>query len=125
MDPVTGEQSLISNNTISGPNLFDSPTGIDVDPAGRIFVLDEDSVVAVNYATGEQSAVTNDSISNDDLFDAPATLTSKRREPDRHPDQFSAGGAVIGVDAAGQQSYISTTPSTPDGLLRQQQVTDG
>ena len=40
VDPDTGQQTPLSNNTVSSANLFVDPVGVAVDPIGRLIVAD-------------------------------------------------------------------------------------
>ncbi len=76
---AAGQATLLSTNSISGTDLFDTPFSSAITPAGRILVADEDSqglgetgaVIDVNRATGEQTALSTNAISGPDLFQEP------------------------------------------------------
>jgi len=123
VDPVTGQQTVVSNNAINaGTDLFADPFGIVLDATGRILVADESSqgvsnnggVIRVDPASGQQTAVSNDTINTGtDLFDDPNGLALDPQGRILIADGESQGvsftGAVIRVDpATGQQTAVST-----------------
>jgi Ca2+-binding RTX toxin-like protein len=76
---AAGQASVLSTNTISTLELFDTPFSSVVTPAGRILVADENSqglgdtgaVIAVDPGTGQQTAFSTNAISGPDLFSEP------------------------------------------------------
>jgi Ca2+-binding RTX toxin-like protein len=99
-------QTLLSNNEISGPDLFDTPVGIAVNSSGRIFVADAGipGIVTVDRRTGRQRLLT----SGDNLA-SPAAI-------DTGPSLFVADsfgiqnrdGSIIAVNPAnGDQSLVA------------------
>jgi RTX calcium-binding nonapeptide repeat (4 copies) len=104
----TTNQTLVSNNQISGPDLFDEPLGITVSPAGRIFVADAGipGVIAVDPDDGQQRLVsTNDNLASPvaiDLAPGPRLFVA---------DSFgiqNRDGSIIAVNPAnGQQSLVA------------------
>lgn len=84
VDPGTGQQSLVSNNSRSPTAMFRSPTGIAVEQSGEILVADPDSpapvsgtkgaIIAVDPASGAQKLITNNDTSTAGLFEDPSGL---------------------------------------------------
>jgi Ca2+-binding RTX toxin-like protein len=123
VDPNTGQQSLVTNNDVSGPDLLKEPAGVLVRPDGRLLVFDYNSgspptgAVLNLDASGQLSVFSNNDVSGPDLFSDPhrgaLDLNGRLLVAD-----FSAEGgpgAVIGVDSAGQQSLVASNASAgPD-----------
>ena len=115
VDPATGQQTLVSDNTINtGTDLFVDPYGIALDAQGRILVTDNDSqgdssgaVIRVDPATGQQTAVSTNAINTgSDLFVDPYGIALDAQGRILVSDN---SGAVIRVDpVTGQQTAVST-----------------
>jgi Ca2+-binding RTX toxin-like protein len=104
---TTTNQTAISNNRISGPDLFDEPVGITVSRDGRIFVADGGSgVITVDPDDGQQRLISaNDNFAFPlalDLAPGPRLLVADASGiGDR-------GAAVISVDPAnGAQRVVA------------------
>jgi RTX calcium-binding nonapeptide repeat (4 copies) len=115
VNPATGQATLISDNAVSGPDLFSDPFGVVVDRAGRILIADTTAfttggVIKVNPGTGEQTAFSNNSISIPDLFDEPfgLGLSQSGRPLVADISAFTGNkGGIIGVDAQGQELAVT------------------
>jgi Ca2+-binding RTX toxin-like protein len=120
VDPATGQQTAVSSNEISSTDLFEEPSGIALDAAGRILITDFDSqgvgttgaVIRVDPITGQQTAVSNNLISTPDLFEDPSDIVldgaGRALVTDREGMGVGNNGAVIRVDpATGQQASVS------------------
>jgi Ca2+-binding RTX toxin-like protein len=121
VDPSTGEQTLVSNNTLSPPGLFVNPFGITVEGSGTILIADPDSpaavsgtkgaIIAVDPLTGTQKVVTNNDNSQADLFsnplgvaiETPGTLLVANTAADSNTD-----GVILANRSSGQQYALST-----------------
>jgi sugar lactone lactonase YvrE len=101
-------QKLLSNNQISGPDLFDTPVGIAVNSSGRIFVADAGvpGVIAVDPRTGRQRLVTSG-----DNFASPWAIDIGPGPRLFVADTFGIqdrDGSIIAVNPAnGDQSFIA------------------
>ena len=102
----TTNQTLVSNNEISGSDLFGAPLGLTVSPRGRIFVADaRGRVVAVDRA-GQQRLVTEgDNLASPvaiDLAPGPRLFVA---------DSFGTqgrDGSIVSVDPAnGAQRFVA------------------
>jgi Ca2+-binding RTX toxin-like protein len=136
VDPVTGQQTAVSDNSINtGTDLFENPTGIVLAPDGTILVTDPNSsggsgaLIRVDPATGQQTAVSTNAINaGTDRFVNPIDLVLEPSgsilvvDPESQPD---SSGAVIRVDpVTGQQTAVSNDDinigidllSDPDGI---------
>jgi hypothetical protein len=121
VDPTTGEQTLLSDNTINtGADLFEEPEDVALEADGSILVADNatgtaDRVIRVNPATGQQTLVSDNTVNTGtDLFTNLAGITV---EPSGQilvtvldaDAPHGSGGAVIRVNpATGQQSVVSS-----------------
>src|SRR5262245_25296240 len=116
IDPATGQQTLISDNTISGPNLFNRPSGVEIARDGTLLVTDANAtaVIAVDPATGQQSLVSNNTISGPNLLDSPKGIKIDPSGRILVADQES--DSVVAIDrATGQQTLVSNNAvSGPD-----------
>ncbi|MEK6277226.1 MAG: hypothetical protein AABM29_04350 [Actinomycetota bacterium] len=109
VDPDTGQQSLVSDNAVSGLDLFEDPQGIVVTRAGEAYVSDASAdgdtgaVIKVELTTGQQSLVAANSLSAVDFFDNPAGIAREANgklvvaDLDSPPGATD-DGAVVGVD---------------------------
>jgi Ca2+-binding RTX toxin-like protein len=118
VDPVSGQQSLISDNSISGPDLLEAPMGVALEPGGTLLVADADgpspgsegALIRVDPVSGGQALVSDNEISVLDLFESPSGVVVG---PDGEAyvsdaDADGGDGAVIRVDpGSGQQSLVS------------------
>jgi hypothetical protein len=104
----TTNQTLVSNNQISGPDLFDLPLGLTVSPEGRMFVADAGipGVVAVDRK-GRQRLVTSG-----DNFASPVAIDIGPGPRLFVADAFgiqNRDGSIIAVNPAnGSQSFITS-----------------
>jgi Ca2+-binding RTX toxin-like protein len=121
VDPSTGQQTLVSNDTVSPPGLFVNPFGITVEGSGTILIADPDSraavsgtkgaIIAVDPLTGAQKLVTNNDKSQTDLFsnplgvavETPGTLLVANTAADPNAD-----GVTLVNRSSGQQYALST-----------------
>ena len=115
VDPATGKQTLISSNTQpvnAGDPLFSQPSGIVVQPSGRILVLDRTAfgnsggVIAVDPATGKQTKLSAN--------DQPVNSSSQFFADPRGGIELSRTGEILVVDANafGGGGVISVDPAT-------------
>jgi sugar lactone lactonase YvrE len=100
-------QTLISNNDISGPDLFDTPLGLTVSPSGRIFVADARArVIAVDPDDGRQRL-----ISENENFASPVAIDLAPGPRLFVADSFGVenrDGSIIAVNPAnGSQSLVA------------------
>ena len=116
IDPATGQQTLISDNTISGPNLFSYPSGVDIARDGTLLITDANNtaVIAVDPTTGQQSLVSDNTISGPNLLDAPSAIKIDPAGRILVADQES--DSVVAINrATGQQTLVSNNAvSGPD-----------
>jgi Ca2+-binding RTX toxin-like protein len=139
VDPVTGQQTPVTNPTINtGTDLLFGPVDLALDPNGDILIADYDSVgvgnngaiIRVDPATGQQSFVSNDTINTGtDLFQDPYGVAVAANGDIIVSDGESQGvtnhGAIIRVDpATGQQTAISndTINTAPDVMENPDEV---
>jgi RTX calcium-binding nonapeptide repeat (4 copies) len=78
VNPRTGAQRPISSNAISGPDLFDEPSGVVREPRGSYAVVDwhafagnDGGVIRVNPRTGAQRTLASNERPGPDLFGDP------------------------------------------------------
>ena len=124
-DPdVTGNQTMVSNHQISGPDLWREPTGIAVSPEGRIFIADPAtaSVIAVDPDDGQQRLVSSNAISGPDNLASPAALAIGPGPRLFVADFFGLedrDGSILEVDPAnGQQRLVAAgTVNERDDLV--------
>ena len=121
IDPATGQQTALSNNLISGPNLFADPSDPIVDSAGRVLLTDREgmgvgnngAVLRVDPVSGQQVSVSDENINaGTDLFDGPLGIgldpAGRILVADGDSQGVGGNGAVIRVDpVSGQQTAIS------------------
>jgi Ca2+-binding RTX toxin-like protein len=126
VNPATGAQHPLSNNAISGLNLFRDPTGVALDPGGTIVVADPDAfggsggLIRVDPDSGQQAALSSNAGSSLGLFSDPSNVVvaPSGRLLVADSSAYGGSGAVIGVDAAsGQQSLVSNNASSPAKLF--------
>ena len=118
-----GAQTIVSDNTISGPDLFESAYDLAVARDRTILVLDDSqsggAIIRVNPRTGQQSLLSTNTISGPDLFDAiqgvEVLLNGSLLVTD-YQAFGDMGGGLIGVSAkTGQQSLVaSNAQAGPD-----------
>jgi hypothetical protein len=103
----TTNQTLVSNNQISGPDLFDTPLGLTVSPEGRMFVADAGipGVVAVDKKGRQRLVTSGDNLASPvaiDLAPGPRLFVA---------DAFgiqNRDGSIIAVNPAnGSQSFVA------------------
>ena len=103
----TTNQTLVSNNQISGPDLFDTPLGLTVSPAGRIFVADAGvpSVIAVDRDGGQRL------VASGELFASPVAIDLAPGPRLFVADTFGTenrDGSIVSVNPAnGSQSLVA------------------
>jgi Ca2+-binding RTX toxin-like protein len=118
----TGVQAYFSNNTISGPDLFEDPYGVLIRPSSRILVTDggTDAVVAVNR-TGQQSLLSGDPSPGPQLFFNPhrSTLDLQGRLLVVDFDASPGGaGAVFRVNPrTGEQTVVTNSDVSDQDLF--------
>jgi Ca2+-binding RTX toxin-like protein len=126
VDPNTGAQRALSNNSISGQNLFRDPNGLALDPGGTIVVADPDAfggsggLIRVDPDTGQQSPLSSNASSGLKLFADPVNVVvaPSGRLLVADSAAFGGSGAVIGVDPnSGAQSLVSNNASSPTPLF--------
>ena len=129
VDPQTGQQSPLSNNDISGPNLFADPVGIAIAGSGTILVTDSnasggDGAVIRVEATGQQTLVSNNQLSSTDLLADPFGIAVERSgtllvgDPSSPAPVSGSSGAVIAIDpSSGAQKLIANNDSSQEGLF--------
>jgi Ca2+-binding RTX toxin-like protein len=103
----TTNQTLVSNNNISGPDVFDTPLGLTVSPEGRMFVADAGvpGVIAVNR-DGQQRLLTAG-----ENFASPVAIDIAPGPRLFVADSFGVqnrDGSIIAVNPAnGSQSFVA------------------
>ncbi len=124
VDPSTGQQTALSNNTISTPGLFSDPTGVAVSPSGMLLVADSDAsgggggVIAVDPGTGQQTAVSNNTVSPTPAFVNPFGITVENSgtilvaDPDSPAPITGSKGAIIAVDPGTVAKRLVTNNDT-------------
>jgi Ca2+-binding RTX toxin-like protein len=126
VDPSTGAQRALSNNSISGQNLFTDPNGLALEPDGTIVVADPGAsggsggLIRVDPDTGQQTPLSSNAISPIHLFADPVNVVVAPSGRLMVADSSANGGtgAVIGVDpSTGQQSLVSNNLSSPTPLF--------
>lgn len=130
-------QTVISSNAISGPDLFSDPYGITVDAAGRILVADfsagadrTGAVIEVDPATGEQRMISSNALSLEDYLSSPLGLTVGGGGRIFVADTFGQDGrdgSVIEIEPAnGEQRLVAASPfNERDGLVDPSGITTG
>jgi outer membrane protein assembly factor BamB len=117
VDPATGQQTLISDNSVSGPNLFQGPQAVDAASDGTLLVTNySGTVVAVDPATGQQSLVSDNTISGPNLLSSPVGI---RVDPTGRILVTDDGNdSVVAIDrATGQQSLVTDDATSANDLL--------
>jgi hypothetical protein len=121
VNPSSGQQTAVSNNTISPPDLFADPKGLEIDSAGRPLVVDPEgqgvgnfgAVIRVSPSSGLQTSISDQNINTGtDYFSDPEGIGLERSGVIlvADPDSLGVGGngAVIRVNpATGQQTAVS------------------
>jgi Ca2+-binding RTX toxin-like protein len=123
VNPDTGSQTAISNDTISTQQLFTDPTGVAFDPLdGSIIVADPNAfggsggLIRVDPATGQQTPLSNNAISSHALFSNPVgvAVSPSGMLLVADSDASGGGGAVIAVDpGTGEQTLVSDNAVSP------------
>jgi sugar lactone lactonase YvrE len=119
VDPSTGGQTVISDNTINtGTDLFVDPSGIALDDSGNILVADAETgagntgaVISVNPTTGQQTVVSDNTINTGtDHFENPIAIALEADGDILIADNpVGIADPVIRVDpATGQQTLVSS-----------------
>ena len=110
VDPATGQQTPLSDNTISNFGFFSDPTGVAVTPSGTLIVADSNAfgggggVISVDPGTGQQALVSDNSVSPTPQFVNPFGITVENNgtilvaDPDSPAPITGTKGAVIAVD---------------------------
>jgi Ca2+-binding RTX toxin-like protein len=131
VDPVSGQQSLVSDNAISPADLFAKPTGIAIERNGTILVADPGSpaplsagtgsIVTVDPANGAQKVVTSNDTSQADLLadplgvaiETPGTLLVANASASP-----ASNGVILVNRSSGQQYALATGGSftAPSGI---------
>jgi Ca2+-binding RTX toxin-like protein len=131
VDPVTGQQSIVSDNTISTQKLFEDPEGVALDPVdGSLLVADSGAfqsgnggVIRVEPDTGQQSAVSNNSLSSQKLFEDPrgimVTASGAIYVVDSAAFQDGDGGVIKVDPATGQESAVSSNDTSTFDLFEE------
>ena len=126
VNPTSGAQSALSNNTISAQHLFRDPTALVLDPDGSIIVADPGAfggtggLIRVDSITGQQTPLSSNAISIQGLFEDPVGIAIAHSGQLLVTDSsaYGGGGAVIAVDrATGQQSLVSNDTVSPTALF--------
>ena len=131
VDPATGQQSLVSNDSISSTKLFTNPHGIAVEAGGTILVADPDTpapqsgtdgaVIAVDPDSGAQKLITSNDSSQMDLLgdplgiaiETPGTLLVANTAASPASD-----GVILVNRSSGQQYPLATEGgfASPTGI---------
>jgi Ca2+-binding RTX toxin-like protein len=131
VDRATGQQSLVSNDSISPTGLFVNPFGIAIERSGTILVADPDSpapvsgtngaIIAVDPGSGAQKRITDNDHSQVGLFadplgvaiETPGTLLVANTAP-----AATANGVILVNRSSGQQYGLATEGSfvAPSGI---------
>jgi sugar lactone lactonase YvrE len=125
LNPERGTQTVLSNNAVSGQQLFRDPTGVALDPEGTIIVADPNAfggsggLIRVDPESGQQTPLLSNSISFPGLFADPVGVAIASSGSLLVSDASARGsGAVIGVDPeTGQQSLVSDNAISPANLF--------
>jgi Ca2+-binding RTX toxin-like protein len=122
VDPDSGAERPLSNNSISAQDLFKDPTGVAMDAAGTLIVADPGAfggnggLIRVDPDSGQEFPLSSDSSSAQGLFVDPVGVAISHTGFIYVVDSSAAGGggAVIGVDpSSGQQSLLSSNVTAP------------
>ncbi len=130
VDPDTGQQTPLSNNTLSSPGFFEDPLGLAVAHSGKLLVTDPNAdggsgaVISVDAGSGEQSRVSDNAISSANLFSNPSGIAIERTgtilvaDPDSPPP--ASGGAIVAVDPeSGEQKAVTSNATSQSDLFSQ------
>lgn len=117
VDPATGEATLISDNSVSGPNLFQFPQAVDATSDGTLLVTNGNaSVLAVDPETGQQSVLSDNTISGPNLLSSPIGI--KIDPTGRILVTDEGNDSVVAIDrATGQQSLVTDDATSANDLL--------
>lgn len=134
VDPATGQQTLVSDNTISTANLMRGPWSVAVEASGRVLVADflSGNLIGVDPATGQQSVVSNNAVSTENLMGNPAGLAIEPSGQVLVADHSGSGGPVTGSvyrvnPVNGEQTAVSDNVintgtdrfDSPNGVARE------
>lgn len=130
VDPDTGQQTPLSNNSISSPGFFADPLGVAVAHSGKLLVVDSNAdggsgaVISVDASSGAQSRVSDNAISSANLFSDPSGLAIERTgtilvaDPNSPPP--GSGGAIVAVDPeSGEQKALTSNATSQTDLFSQ------
>lgn len=126
VNPNSGLQSALSNNAISGQDLFRDPTAVALDPDGTLVVADPNAfggsggLIRVDPDNGQQTPLSTNATSTLGLFSDPVGVAVAPSGLLLVADSSgSAGsGAVIAVDSnTGQQTLVSDNLLSPTDLF--------
>jgi Ca2+-binding RTX toxin-like protein len=126
VNPDTGAQAPLSNNTISSQDLFRDPTSVTLIPNGTLVVADpaafggSGGLIRVDPATGQQTPLSNNALSLQGLFADPVGVAVAHSGDLLVTDSSASGGggAVISVDPeTGQQSLVSNNAISQTALF--------
>lgn len=126
VDADTGAQRPLSNAQTSALDLFADPTGVTIDPEGRIIVADPGAfggaggLIQVDAETGQQNVLSSNATSGLDLFADPVgvALAPAGWLAVSDSGAFGGGGGVISVDPeSGQQAPVSSNATSPAQLF--------
>jgi Ca2+-binding RTX toxin-like protein len=121
VDPQTGQQTLVSSNTISVTPPFVNPFGIAIERSGTILVSDPDSpapasagkgaVIAVDPANGAKKLITNNDTSQSNLFASPLGITIETPGTllvANTSGDVAANGVILVNRSSGQQYALAS-----------------
>jgi Ca2+-binding RTX toxin-like protein len=116
VDPTSGQQSVISDNSISGLDLFVDPYAVTLGPSGGLLVADREAfdgtggVIRVDPDTGQQTLISDNAISPPGFFADPDGIAVSASGDIFVADASALGGTggVIRVDpTTGKQTIVS------------------
>jgi Ca2+-binding RTX toxin-like protein len=123
VNPDTGSQTAVSNDSISSQGLFRDPTGVAFDPrSGSLIVADSTAfggtggLIRVDPSTGQQTALSSNAISSQGFFADPTGVAIAPSGMLLVADAgaLGGGGAIIAVDpGTGAQSVVSDNAIAP------------
>src|SRR5512133_2951598 len=131
VDPSSGQQSLVSSNSISPSHLFVDPHGIAIEAGGTILVADpstpaptsgsDGAIVAVDPASGAQKLLTSNDASQSGLFEDPlgvAIETPGTLLVANTATAPASDGVILVNRSSGQQYGLATdaTFGAPTGI---------